>query len=395
MGEPATVPLQVRLFNQNGKIPKGVYAHPIVVSVADDSPSKPHVTISCHEIYSSYQAFPTIRFDGHGDTIVLTIGSKGLNPIHYTIHTWLPEPKLAGSRIDGEMTFGNDGAIWSSIQPKHFPPTSRPVFGRFSTQGKLENVFRVKSKQFAPGDPQCVVGADSKVWCLGQSTDEHEGIIDRLSSDGAISQLTLPSVGYVAAMATDKNGLTWIAANGSFDGPSYFMTVSSAGVVNSVARVRGLVLDLVPDPHGRGVWFGTATQYGMVTPDGQVTAHRLHTSHGVRFFLGADGKFWVPWVDDCRFVKFDTNGRIVYSGTMKHDAFTPCSATLGEYAFDASKNLYEIDGVQGRVIKITPDGTASSYAMLHDGPPEGIGFHDGKLYVTAQAGIFSVNPSLW
>ncbi|HKE36452.1 MAG TPA: hypothetical protein VKB39_03420, partial [Candidatus Baltobacteraceae bacterium] len=71
MGEPATVPLQVRLFNQNGKIPKGVYAHPIVVSVADDSPSKPHVTISCHEIYSSYQAFPTIRFDGHGDTIVL------------------------------------------------------------------------------------------------------------------------------------------------------------------------------------------------------------------------------------------------------------------------------------------------------------------------------------
>jgi hypothetical protein len=397
IGTPANGPLKALAFNEKGKPAQGVYAHPVVVSVTDDSPSKPHAVLNCRYLYSSSQKLPTIRFDGHGDTITVTIASMHLNPIHYTRRTALPAGKLANVRLDGSMTLG-DGDIWSPIQPKHFPPTDRPVYGRFSTGGKLENVFRVKSAQFAPADPQCIIGADRLVWCLGQSTHAHQGIINRLAADGSIAEMTLPNLGFVTSMATDKSGITWAAVNYSYDFPAYFLTISSSGIVTNVGSFTEPPLGLVDDPLGRGMWFGTKSAYGLVTPSGQVTAYHLIAGRGrgVRFFLGADGNFWVPWVGDrCRLVKFDTNGRVVYSGAMKVDRYTPCPAWLGQYTFDDNKNLYTVDSVHGAVIRITPDGKVSSYGMFHNGPPQGISFKNGKLYVTARATVFSLDPALW
>lgn len=78
-------------------------------------------------------------------------------------------------------------------------------------------------------------------------------------------------------------------------------------------------------------------------------------------------------------------------GTCEVQKFVQCGDALEGPTFDDLGNLYFVSINSGYIEKVTPDGKCSHFVNT-GGQPQGLKFHDGKLYgVDRKKGVFTVD----
>jgi gluconolactonase len=80
-------------------------------------------------------------------------------------------------------------------------------------------------------------------------------------------------------------------------------------------------------------------------------------------------------------------------GDCKPEKFVQCGDFLEGPAFDDKDNLWMVSIESGNIEKVTPDGQCTTAAKT-GGEPQGLKFHDGKLYgVDRKRGVFTIDPA--
>jgi gluconolactonase len=80
-------------------------------------------------------------------------------------------------------------------------------------------------------------------------------------------------------------------------------------------------------------------------------------------------------------------------GDCTPEKFVQCGDFLEGPAFDDKGNLWMVSINSGNIEKVTPDGKCST-ATKTGGQPQGLKFHDGKLYgVDRKVGVFTIDPA--
>jgi gluconolactonase len=80
-------------------------------------------------------------------------------------------------------------------------------------------------------------------------------------------------------------------------------------------------------------------------------------------------------------------------GDCTPEKFVQCGDFLEGPAFDDQGNLWMVSIESGNIEKVTPDGKCTTAAQT-GGEPQGLKFHDGKLYgVDRKRGVFTLDPA--
>lgn len=80
-------------------------------------------------------------------------------------------------------------------------------------------------------------------------------------------------------------------------------------------------------------------------------------------------------------------------GDCTPEKFVQCGDFLEGPAFDDQGNLWMVSIESGNIEKVTPDGQCTTAAQT-GGEPQGLKFHDGKLYgVDRKRGVFTLDPA--
>ena len=80
-------------------------------------------------------------------------------------------------------------------------------------------------------------------------------------------------------------------------------------------------------------------------------------------------------------------------GDCTPEKFVQCGDFLEGPAFDDKGNLWMVSIESGNIEKVTPDGQCATAAKT-GGEPQGLKFHDGKLYgVDRKRGVFTIDPT--
>lgn len=78
-------------------------------------------------------------------------------------------------------------------------------------------------------------------------------------------------------------------------------------------------------------------------------------------------------------------------GDCRAEKFATCGKSIEGPTFDSQGNLFIVSMAEGAIDKIAPDGTCSQFAST-GGIPQGLKFHDGKLYgVDRKRGVFTAD----
>jgi hypothetical protein len=245
--------------------------------------------------------------------------------------------------------------------------------------------------------------------------------IDRADSNGNITTLSpLPGLPWdaVTSMAAGNAQETWIGASndadGSYAGGQIFVADKRGGI-RIVGTLSAPVYSLVNDPLGRGMWFGTTSEVGLITPTGRITRYAVPGAKGsstpVRFYLGPDGKFWIPYaLRQWLLMKFDTAGH--FSRIVPLKATTSEVPVLEQVAQDRQGNAYLPDTFGNGLIRIDPAGVPSEYTTYANaiaGEASAVAGvvagKDGYIYLLDVAvkdrgfynagGLVKIDPAIW
>jgi len=189
----------------------------------------------------------------------------------------------AGHSVIG-ITRGPDGNIWFT--------ESGPFIGRITSEGLITE-FPLPpdctNGGFPEGPYQIAAGADGHLWfALGSSLGHDAVCLGRISTEGIVTRVPVPSLHGPVAISSGPDGNIWFA-----DGAHIGRFTADFRVVEFPVLSGKTVLVLTGGPDGN-VWFGgNDGLLGRITPKGVVTEFPLPPSIEVRgIAAGPDGKLW-------------------------------------------------------------------------------------------------------
>ena len=414
ISRPVQAKLQIVARDISGNPIHGIYEDPIALKIVEADPKHTHVRLDCTMVYSSSQTPPAISFDGYADTFTLDASSPNARTFSAVVTTKLPleiplarphGQTTAGEDIPaGKIAFDPDGDIWTAMEWVNSRNNNIiPYFASIAATG-AKTIYRIRQADQWPATDSsiCIRSGSGEMWCTGVVAGSVQSVINHFSDAGFVSSVK-PKM-FVQAMAVDAKRQTWISGSGY---PPSIQVAGRSGNLRTVATISDQVYCLVADPQGRGMWFGTTKQFGMVTPSGKVSLYILHGENGdpVRFFLGPDGNFWLPWFNrESLLVKFNASGRVVSVTPMPHGS-SGYPPYLGQTARDRKGNVFALDSLNSTVVRFGADGTITQYPTQGTGP-SGIALGpDGKIYITDTAtfdnnskqagGLVVFDPKYW
>jgi hypothetical protein len=380
----------------------GVYAEPITLTLQDSTPGN-RTVLACAKVYSSQQVVSLI-YSGRGDHFTITATAKGVQTSTVAIATVLPKEMHFGLPPNGMAAIGSDGNIWTALRYSNIVP----VIGKITPGGALTK-YVIRNKNLWPNYTSLIRGNDGNIWFTLQNNGSVDAVIARITPQGSVSLSANPphiQSFSASSMATDKEKTTWVAAASYGTAGAAVYRSDRAGNLRVVATLPSAPFSLVADPRGRGMWFGTTTQIGLVTTSGKVTLHKVPGANGqapLEFFLGPDGKFWAPWTfGNSIMTKFDLSGRVVSLKPLATTAGIARNPSL--MTRDRFGNTYMIDWSGNSLIRLSPDGTPSSFTeYAPDGWPISgvVTGGDGNIYFTDETtdgvagGLAKFDPKFW
>ena len=294
------------------------------------------------------------------------------------------------------ITSGPDGALWAS-----------DIFGndRITTSGAIKN-FTDPSIVSASG---ITTGPDGALWftnSLGGANelddgDGFAGTIGRLSTSGALTTFSSPSISFPDGITSGPDGALWFTNSAS----NSIGRITTSGVVSNYSdpSVDANPTAITTGPDG-ALWFTNSgsNSIGRITTSGAVTIYTSLSINGPNgIAAGPDGALWFTNDGD------NTIGRITTSGVATSYSApsinTPGGITTGPdgalwftnggnppIAFDGGS--FSFGGGTSSIGRITTSGVVTSYTAPSINSPGVItAGPDGALWFTnGETGLFSI-----
>ncbi len=293
------------------------------------------------------------------------------------------------------ITAGPDGALWVS-----------DVFGndRITTSGAISN-YTDPSVLLASS---ITTGPDGALWftnLLGGTNNLGDmvvsgGSIDCLSTSGVLTSFSDPSISFPEGITTGPDGALWFTNSGS----NSIGRITTSGLITNYSdpSVDASPTSITTGPDG-ALWFtnSSSNSIGRITASGAVTIYTslsINSPNGIT--AGPDGALWFTNDGD------DSIGRITTSGIAT--SYTDPSINLpggittgpdgalwftngGGPSIFFSGGAYSIGG-SSSIGRITTSGVVTSYTAPSINGPGGItSGPDGALWFTnGGSGLFSV-----
>jgi streptogramin lyase len=249
---------------------------------------------------------------------------------------------------------GPDGNLWFTDQgaPK--------AIGRITPDGTISEIALPSTSS----PRQIRVGADGNIWYTDVSATAP--LIGRVNSDGTITTFPLPPLSSPNALAVGDDNAFWITDRGQTPAIRRLTTDGTLTSYSVGLNAGSLPNGIAPGSDG-ALWFtdqGPTKAIGRITLDGTITETNVGlsaTSNPAAISPAADGNMYFSDQGTPKAI-----GKvIVASGTITETALAPTSSPQ-EITPGADGNLWFTDrGAVKQLGRVEPDGTVT----LH---PEGI-----------------------
>jgi len=341
--------------------------------------------------------------------------------------------------VIGGLTKGPDGNLWFTEQEDGLTTGQQPAVARI-TPGGVVTTFAIPPRMTLEGqgvgvNPTAITaGPDGALW-FTEDPYSGPGKIGRITTDGTISEFTLPDPQAApVAITVGPGGAIWFTQNDVNDplnpGTMSIGRITTAGVIT----VFPLPADAAVEPITKGpdgnIWFteevtdpntgNTTAAIGRITSRGHITTFNIpfpdesHLGQVGTITVGPDGNLWfAAFYVGGKGNNRQTIGQITTRGSIQlfslpepknstHQGYGPPGSLItgpdGKLWFESTLNGVASIGrmsTSGKLGKTIPFGTGSALVngphgrVWFGGSGAGIGFGGDLLLATRSANVVS------
>lgn len=250
---------------------------------------------------------------------------------------------------------GPDGAMWFT------EPNAQQV-GRITTNGAI-------SEFSVPGVGSTIaVGPDGNLWCTGQDG------ISRVARDGTLTQFPVKPFAYVKGIAAGPDGNLWFTM---WQDDKIGRITPQGDVTTYPLPSQTTDVWAITQGADGNLWFTEEHKHttGRITPQGVIT--EFPSGYGATYIAaGSDGNLW--------YSGYTSIGRFSPSGEVTEFRLRNLSCSPGAIVAGPDGNLWFVEKRCDAFGKITPQGVITEYPFpLSNTSLSGLAFGtDGQLWIT-------------
>ena len=275
----------------------------------------------------------------------------------------ITEYQLSAPAGPDHITAGPDGNLW-------FTEQSAGRIGRITTTGGVTEFELPPPAGFASLELLGIVaGPDGQIWFTERrnpSSGHPVGVIGRMTTTGALTELPLPPDHLPGAIAAGSDGALWFTQSGSGSGKIGRMTTSGSFTEFGVTSTGEVAMGIALGPDGN-LWFTDPvivrpaprpSRIGRIDTSGAITEFDVPTagSFPTSIAAGPDGNLW--FTDSGSLGNFNWIGRITTDGVVAEFPLPSLFGAAFAIAAGPDGNLWFTEPLVDQIGRITTSGAA-------------------------------------